>query len=195
MKVNISKLLLTLMLSFLVGSVYADNPISGVKKIQGKVEADLIWVEPVTMEPTVTTGVVAHGRGLNRKPDIHNELDQHELKGTKMGFGAGGWLSNCQVACVIVKGQKTPLKDKDGKQPWFVVFSMMSMVANDGPHYGRNVALDGPGTYYETCQVNPPDWLGFFRHTDKASGVSPFFKPYEISGSFKFIGSGKAGGY
>ena len=195
MKINISKVLLSLAIVSLVGAAYADNPISKVMKIQGKLESDLIWVEPVKMEPKVTTGVVAHGRGMNRKPDIHNELDQHELKGTLMGFGAGGWLSNCQVACVIVKGQKAPLGNKKGKQPWFVVFSMMTMVANDGPHYGRNVALDGPGTYYETCQVNPPDWNGLFRHTDKESGVSRFFKPYEISGSFKFIGSGKAGGY
>ncbi|WP_440682348.1 iron transporter [Cysteiniphilum halobium] len=196
MKINTSRLLLTLTtVSLLAQSVYADNPISGVKKIQGKIESDLIWVEPVTMEPNATTGIVAHGPKHNRQPDIHNELDQHELKGTKMGFGAGGWIPNCQVACVIVKGQKTPLADKNGNKPWFVVFSMMSMVANDGPHYGRNVALDGPGIYYETCQVNPPDWLGFFRHTDKASGVSPFFKPYEISGKFPFTGSGKAGGY
>ena len=156
----------------------ADHPISGPSIYQKKIETALVWVEPVTMSPNPTTPVGSHY-------DIHNEVDQHAIKGDKMGFGAGGWLPDCEVACVIWKD----------KSSWKTVFSMMSMVANDGPHYGRNIKLDGPGLYYETCQIDPPDWRGFYRHTDKETGVGPFFDPYQIKGSFKFMGSGKAGGY
>jgi len=157
---------------------YADHPISTPKIYQGKVETALIWVEPVKMEPMPTMD-------MSVKPDIHNEIDQHAIKGDKMGFGAGGWVPDCNIACTISKQ----------KSDWKIVFSMMSMIANDGPHYGRNIKLDGPGKYDETCQIDPPDWNSFYRHVDKNTGVGPFFKPYTISGSFKFIGSGKAGGY
>ena len=156
---------------------FADHDIVKPTIFQHKVQTDLVWIEPVTMEPQVTTN--------GKKPDIHNEVDQHAIKGDKMGFGAGGWIPNCEVACTISKRHSN----------WRIVFSMMSMVANDGPHYGRNVALDGPGVYDEMCEIDPPDWRGFFRHTDKESGVGPFFKPYTIKGSFTFLGSGKAGGY
>ena len=119
------------------------------------------------------------------KWDIHNEVDMHEIRGSSMGFGAGGWIPGANIACTISK------KNSD----WRIVFSMMPMVANDGPHYGRNVKLDGPGVYEEMCHIDPPDWTGFFRHTDKETGTAPYFKPYSISGSFKWLGSGKAGGY
>jgi len=162
---------------------FADHFIVKPTEFQGKVLTDLVWIQAVTMEPKVT-GVV-NGAGV-----IHNEVDQHELKGTNMGFGAGGWIPDSEVACTI---SKRPTNKND--KPWRIVFSMMSMVANDGPHYGRNVKLDGPGIYHEICQIDPPDWRGFFRHTDKESGVGPFFKPYSIEGTFTYTGSGKAGGY
>lgn len=159
--------------------VFADHPIAKPKIYQGKVETAIVWIEPVTMQPSVTmdTG--------GKKATIHNEVDQHAVAGNKMGFGSGGWIPNCEVACTISK--------RNSK--WKIVFPMMSMVANDGPHYGRNVALDGPGIYDEICQIDPPDWRGFFRHTDKESGVGAFFEPYSVKGSFTFTGTGKAGGY
>ena len=164
----------------------ADHPISLPKVYQKKVESALIWVEPVKMSPEPTMSA-------DHNFDIHNELDQHSIKGDKMGFGVGGWIPDCQVACVIEKtGPKSKLKNK---KPWRNVFSMMSMVANDGPHYGRNIKLDGPGIYHETCKIDPPDWRGFYRHIDKETGVGSFFKPYTIEGTFIWTGSGKAGGY
>ena len=174
----INKLTLVALGNLIALAVYADHPIAKPKIYQHKVETAIIWVEPVTMSPHPTMN-------MHKKFDIHNEIDQHAIKGDKMGFGAGGWLPDCEVACTISKRHSK----------WRIVFSMMSMVANDGPHYGRNIALNGPGVYDETCEIDPPDWRGFFRHTDKESGVGPFFKPYTISGSFKFMGSGKAGGY
>lgn len=162
----------------IITSGFADHPIAPPKIYQGKVETALIWVDPVSMAPQPT---IKKGASF----DIHNEIDQHAIKGDKMGFGPGGWLPDCEVACTISKENTK----------WRTVFSMMSMVANDGPHYGRNVKLDGPGKYDEMCLIDPPDWRAFYRHTDKETGVGPFFHPYIIKGSFVFMGTGKAGGY
>lgn len=171
-------LYLTLATNIMSCNAMADHDISKPKIYQGKVETAIVWVEPVTMSPMPT---MKHDKAFT----IHNEIDQHAIKGDKMGFGAGGWLPDCQIACVITKD----------KSKWQNVFSMMSMVANDGPHYGRNIRLDGPGKYHETCKIDPPDWRGFYRHTDKETGVGEFFKPYTVSGSFIYTGTGKAGGY
>jgi len=33
------------------------------------------------------------------------------------------------------------------------------------------------------------------RHTDKETGVGPWWKPVDFHGDFKFVGTGKKGGY
>ena len=47
----------------------------------------------------------------------------------------------------------------------------MPMVANDGPHYGDNIKLFGPGKYHVK------------------------FKPFDVEYDFSFVGIGKKGGY
>ena len=175
---NIAKHGLFVSSVFILTPSFGDHPISPPTIYQNKVETALIWVDPVAMQPRPTMK-------KNAAFDIHNEIDQHAIKGDKMGFGPGGWLPDCEIACTISKSNSQ----------WRIVFSMMSMVANDGPHYGRNVKLDGPGQYTEMCRIDPPDWRAFYRHTDKETGVGPFFHPYTIKGTFVFMGTGKAGGY
>jgi len=75
---------------------------------------------------------------------------------------------------------------------------MMGMVASDGPHYGDNVKLFGPGKYHLKLNIAPPMQTGhmaFGRHVDKETGVGPWFKPYTIEYDFPFAGIGKKGGY
>src|SRR3546814_16040980 len=65
---------------------------------------------------------------------------------------------------------------------------LMPMVANDGPHYGDNVKLDGPGKYKLTFIVGSPDTAKMNhvgRHVDKETGVAPWFKTYEINYDFE----------
>lgn len=72
------------------------------------------------------------------------------------------------------------------------------MVASDGPHYGDNIKLDGPGNYTLTFHIAPPSGEGhmaFGRHVDKETGVAPWFAPFETSYDFTFAGTGKKGGY
>ncbi len=69
------------------------------------------------------------------------------------------------------------------------------MVASDGPHYGANLALDGPGEYTVTFHIRPPEDNGLLRHFDRETGVAPWWKPFSYEGRFVFAGTGKKGGY
>ena len=70
------------------------------------------------------------------------------------------------------------------------------MVANDGPHYGDNVKLLGPGKYQLTFTVLPPSGhASLGRHTDKETGVEPWFERCELQYEFVYAGIGKKGGY
>ncbi|MEK7875305.1 MAG: iron transporter, partial [Pseudomonadota bacterium] len=40
---------------------------------------------------------------------------------------------------------------------------------------------------------NPHNQFG--RHTDRLTGVRPWFKPFEVEYEFTFVGIGKKGGY
>ena len=74
----------------------------------------------------------------------------------------------------------------------------MPMVASDGPHYGDNVKLMGPGKYTLVLTVLPPSQnpqAHFGRHVDKETGVAPWFKPFTASYDFTYAGTGKKGGY
>ena len=75
---------------------------------------------------------------------------------------------------------------------------LMPMVASDGPHYGDNVKLLGPGKYKLTLTVQPPsmnEQAHFGRHVDKETGVGPWFKPFSAQYEFTYAGTGKKGGY
>lgn len=74
-------------------------------------------------------------------------------------------------------------------------------LAGDGPHYGNNAKLAGPGKYRVKCTVCAPSapenamgqHLG--RYTDRATGVRPWVKPVTLEWNFTHAGIGKKGGY
>ncbi|MOA48757.1 34 kDa membrane antigen precursor [compost metagenome] len=70
------------------------------------------------------------------------------------------------------------------------------MVASDGPHYGDNVKLLGPGKYHLTYTILPPSGHDMFgRHVDKETGVAPWFETCKVEYDFTYAGIGKKGGY
>ena len=74
----------------------------------------------------------------------------------------------------------------------------MAMVANDGPHYGDNVKMMGPGKYRLTLTIAPPSenqQAHFGRHVDKETGVAPWFKTFAVEYEFVYAGIGKKGAY
>ena len=70
---------------------------------------------------------------------------------------------------------------------------MMPMQASDGPHYGDNVKLSGPGKYQLKLTVLPPSaktHAHFGRHVDKETGIAAWFTPFNLNYDFTFAGTG-----
>jgi hypothetical protein len=117
--------------------------------------------------------------------DIHLEADIHAIDGNAHGFSAGDWLPYLAIDYTLAK---------EGSD-WTQSGALHPMVASDGPHYGANVALDGPGLYHVAFRINPPQAHHFMHHTDAETGIAPWWDPIDYTGSFKFIGVGKKGDY
>jgi len=138
-----------------------------------------VYLQGVLMDPVNETC------GPN-DADIHLEADVHAVKGNPNGFGAGEWVPYLSVTYVLTK-QGSDFKSEGPLVP---------MVADDGPHYGRNVKMDGPGKYHVAMTFQPPVVNGFYRHTDKETGVGQWWQPFTQEWDFSYVGSaGKKGGY
>ncbi len=141
-------------------------------------EIGAVYLQAVMMEPMLP--------GMNTEKDVHLEADIHAEKGNKNGFGPGDWVPYLGITYRL---------RKIGSD-WEQVGAFMPMVANDGPHYGANVKLDGAGKYRLTYHIQPPPYQGFYRHTDKETGVAPWWTPFDVSWEFTYVGgTGKKGGY
>ena len=144
-------------------------------------EIAAVYLQPVSMEP----------EGMMRKAqdsDVHMEADIHALAKNANGFEEGAWIPYLEIQYEITKLPK-------GKK---ISGDFMPMVASDGPHYGDNVKLMGPGKYKLKLKISPPGssmHSHFGRHTDKETGVGSWYKPFEAEYDFVFAGTGKKGGY
>ena len=157
-----------------------EYPIGKPQLVSG-MEIGAVYLQPVKMEPD----------GMMRKAeqsDVHLEADIHAAKGNPTGFAEGDWMPYLMIKYEITKvGSKDVIKG-----------DFMPMVASDGPHYGDNVKLMGPGKYKLKYTIMPPSMnphAHFGRHTDKETGVGPWFKPFDLNYEFTFAGIGKKGGY
>ncbi|WP_137936552.1 iron transporter [Chitinivorax sp. B] len=144
-------------------------------------EVAAVYLQPVKMEPD----------GMMRKAeesDIHLEADIKALENNPNGFQEGSWVPYLNIKYEVTKAGS---KDK-------IAGDFMPMVASDGPHYGDNVKLMGPGKYKLKLTVSAPDanpHSHFGRHTDKETGVGAWFKPFQLEYDFAYAGIGKKGGY
>ena len=154
----------------------AEYPI-GEAVEQNGMEIGAVYLQPVVMAPEQP--------GMNVQTDVHLEADIHALPKNPNGFGPGDWVPYLGITYRL---------EKLGSD-WQGFGSFMAMVADDGPHYGANVKLDGPGKYRLTYRINPPSYQGFYRHTDKETGVAEWWKPFTVSWEFAFTGVGKKGTY
>jgi uncharacterized protein involved in high-affinity Fe2+ transport len=139
-----------------------------------------VYLQPVVMDPAMPDQDAA-------KTDIHLEADIHALQDNKNGFPAEAWIPYLTVHYTLTKKGSS----------WKAEGMLDPMVAADGPHYGKNVRLDGPGAYELVFHIAPPSihGHGFMRHTDKETGVAPWWAPFDYKGGFKFVGIGKKGTY
>jgi len=136
-----------------------------------------VYLQPVHMAPDLP--------GMDANPDVHLEADIHADKDNAQGFAPGAWIPYLTISYRITK---------QGSD-WNSFGHFMPMTAKDGPHYGANVKLDGPGRYRVTYRILPPPYAGFLRHTDKETGVKPWWKPLSVGWQFTYVGVGKKGGY
>ncbi|MDR2366363.1 MAG: iron transporter [Zoogloeaceae bacterium] len=153
-------------------------PIGEPQKKAG-MELAAVYLQPIEMAPA----------GLMRKAsesDIHIEADIHAEADNKNGFEEGAWIPYLTIKYEITKvGGSFKISGE-----------FMPMVANDGPHYGDNVKLDGPGKYKVRYFIAPPSEHSHFgRHTDRETGVGEWFKPFTLDYEFTYAGIGKKGGY
>jgi periplasmic iron binding protein len=144
-------------------------------------EIGAVYLQPVEMEPE---GMMR----ATRDSDIHMEADIHALSSNPNGFDEGAWIPYLGIKYEV---EKLGSNEK-------ISGDFMPMVANDGPHYGDNVKLKGPGKYRVKYTISPPSadsHSHFGRHTDRLTGVRPWFKPFEVEYEFTYVGIGKKGGY
>lgn len=165
------------------GAQALEYPIGAPQNLTG-MEIAAVYLQPIDMEPA------GHMRKAVES-DVHLEADIHALSSNVNGFAEGAWIPFLLVRYEIRKVGSNETVGGD----------MMAMVASDGPHYGDNVKLYGPGKYHLKFTVLPPSapenplGANFGRHTDRATGVRPWFKPFEVEWAFTYAGIGKKGGY
>jgi uncharacterized protein involved in high-affinity Fe2+ transport len=163
------------------GSALAlEYPVGAPQQRDG-MEIAAVYLQPVTMEPAGMMRPAAQS-------DIHLEADIHALAGNPQGFDEGFWMPYLVVDYELTK--------EGGTQK--LSGNLMPMTASDGPHYGDNVKLMGPGRYHLKLTIKPPSMnphAHFGRHTDRLTGVRPWWKPFEVEYDFVFVGLGKKGGY
>jgi uncharacterized protein involved in high-affinity Fe2+ transport len=153
----------------------------GKPQIRGGMEIAAVYLQPITMEPA---GMMRDAK----LSDIHLEADIKATDKNNNGFADGTWIPYLDVSYELAKQGSTDV----------IKGPMMPMVANDGPHYGDNVKLAGPGKYTLKVTVAPPGGdphVHFGRHVDKETGVGPWFAPFMLQYDFVYAGVGKKGGY
>lgn len=155
----------------------AEYPI-GEPQEGGGLEIAAVYLQPIQMDHEGMMTPAAES-------DIHLEADIHALGGNPNGLAEGEWAPYLQIGYTLTK------KGSD----WTAEGKMMPMVANDGPHYGDNVKMDGPGEYHLELSISPPDGMQFGRHTDPETGVAAWFDAFTKDYDFTFAGTGKKGGY
>ena len=161
-------------------AVALEYPI-GKPRIQSGMEIAAVYLQPVTMEPA---GMMRDARAS----DIHLEADVKATDKNGNGFADGTWIPYLAITYELTKQGSN---DR-------IAGTMMPMIASDGPHYGDNVKLAGPGRYSLKLSIAPPGsdpHSHFGRHVDKETGVGAWFKPFTVEYDFAFAGVGKKGGY
>jgi hypothetical protein len=126
----------------------------------------LVGIEMAPMLPNM-----AHGSDV-----IHIEADVHATADNIYGHPDGAWIAYLTISYTL---------EKQGSS-WKASGTLKPMTAKDGPHYADNVKMDGAGTYKVTYQFKPPEVNGFFRHTDRETGVPAWWQPFSETFTFSY---------
>lgn len=152
---------------------FTEYPI-GLPQVRHGMGITAVYFQPITMDPPMS-------KEKEEKATIHLEADIKASSQNPNGFGEGEWIPYLTVTYKVT--------NLDNGQ--VVEGHMMPMVASDGPHYGDNVIMPGIGRYKVEYTIENPRKTGFGRHTDKATGVRPWFPTFTVAWEFKFLGLGR----
>jgi uncharacterized protein involved in high-affinity Fe2+ transport len=159
------------------------QPLTGTTRIReypigDEVEANqmvikAVWLPLVQMEGMSDSASAAL---------IHLEADIHATQGNRNGFAEHEF-----IPYLVVRYAITP---KDGAAPSNQVIEgpLTPMVARDGLHYGANIEMLRAGAYRLTYSIDPPWNGGLGRHADPATGVDPWWKPFQVSFDWDYPG-------
>ena len=176
------RLLLSLTALLAASHSYAKEYPIGEPQICAGMEVGAVYLQPISMDPPGMMRAAAES-------DVHMEADISALENNAHGFQEGSFVPYLNIRYRLQKTGSEQVLEGD----------FHAMVANDGPHYGDNLKLMGPGKYQLTYWVSAPGQQAhgehFGRHTDKETGVAPWFERCELHYSFTFAGIGKKGGY
>jgi hypothetical protein len=129
-----------------------------------------VYTEPVSMDEY-------WGGEPPELADIHLEADVQAVKGNRYGFRADEWIPYLSITYAL------ELLGAEGKKATGQLWQMM---ATDGPHYGVNIKMFGPGHYRLTYRIGSPAEWGLARHTDPKTGVAPWWEPFEVTWTFDY---------
>lgn len=176
------RLLLSLTALLAATHSYAKEYPIGEPQTCAGMEVGAVYLQPISMDPPGMMRAAAES-------DVHMEADISALENNAHGFQEGSFVPYLNISYRLQKTGSEQVLEGD----------FHAMVANDGPHYGDNLKLMGPGKYQLTYFVSAPGQQAhgehFGRHTDKETGVAPWFERCELHYSFTFAGIGKKGGY
>jgi periplasmic iron binding protein len=127
-----------------------------------------VWLPPVQME-----GMEAPSSSNL----IHLEADFHATEGNRNGCPKDEF-----VPWLVVDYKIAPTELKPGGKTVAPIHGkLMPMIARDGWHYGATIEMPRSGHFTLTYAIQPPSAGGAGRHVDPATGVEPWWKPFEVS--------------
>ena len=154
---------LALSLALAAGALQAAVFSAGETVVRNGLAVQGIYIQEVKM----TGEHAAHGNhgGHGGSGHGHDMPGMHLEAVVKMaeeghGFPVGSWVPYLDVHYTLTR--------KGGD--WSSEGPLVPMLANDGPHYGANVAMPGPGKYVLTFRIAPPSEDVFPRHFDRELG-------------------------
>jgi uncharacterized protein involved in high-affinity Fe2+ transport len=107
------------------------------------------------------------------KDAIHLEADVHAARKEAHNLPEDTWIPYLTIRYRITKPGTNFVKTG----------TLQPMIAADGLHYANGVKMPGPGRYHLTYTISAP---AIYRHIDKATGVGPWWKPFNVDWDFRY---------
>lgn len=155
---------------------FREYPI-GDEVVRNEIRIAAVWLPPVQME------------GMPDAPSdlIHVEADVHATEGNRNGFAKDEFVPYLKVSYEVHRADDPAAKAPLASGP------MIPMVARDSLHYGANISMPDAGSYKLIYRIEPPSAGGLGRHADAATGVAPWWKPFDVSFDWDYAGLPKPG--